>query len=60
MIFVGIKVSLEEQLRIERRRSLALQAEKEELESLVLGQLVELDLMQSLTEMGVDFNEFNL
>jgi len=57
---VSIKLSVEEQLRLERRRNLALLAEKEDMEDLMLNQLVDLDFRQSLSEMGVDFNELNL
>lgn len=60
MILVSIKLSVEEQLRLERRRNLALLAEKEDMEDLMLNQLVDLDFRQSLSEMGVDFNELNL
>lgn len=60
MILVSIKLSVEEQLRLERRRNLALLAEKEDMEYLMLNQLVDLDFRQSLSEMGVDFNELNL
>ena len=57
---MSIKLSVEEQLRLERRRNLALLAEKEDMEYLMLNQLVDLDFRQSLSEMGVDFNELNL
>ena len=57
---VSIKLSLEDQLRLERERNLVLLAQKEEVEDLVLNQLVELDFRQSLSEMGVEFNELNL
>lgn len=57
---MSIKLSVEEQLRLERRRNLALLAEKEDMEDLMLNQLVDLDFRQSLSEMGVDFNELNL
>lgn len=57
---VSIKLSLEDQLRLERERNLVLLAQKEEVEDLVLHQLVELDFRQSLSEMGVEFNELNL
>lgn len=57
---VRIKLSLEEQLKIERERNLLLLAQKEEVEDLVLNQLVDLGFRQSLAEMGVGFDEFNL
>ena len=57
---MSIKLSVEEQIRLERQRNLALQAAKEEMEDLMLSQLVDLDFRQSLSEMGVDFNELNL
>lgn len=57
---MSIKLSVEEQLRLERRRNLALLAEKEDMEDLILNQLVDLGFRQSLSEMGVDFNELNL
>lgn len=57
---VSIKLSLEEQLKIERERNLLLLAQKEEVEDLVLSQLVDLDFRQSLAEMGVGFDGFNL
>ena len=57
---MSIKLSVEKQLRLERRRNLALLAEKEDMEDLMLNQLVDLDFRQSLSEMGVEFNELNL
>lgn len=57
---MSIKLSVEEQIHLERQRNLALQAAKEEMEDLMLSQLVDLDFRQSLSEMGVDFNELNL
>lgn len=49
-----IEVSLEEQLRIERQRNLALQAVNEELTEVIVKQLVDLEFRQLLNEMGVE------
>jgi len=54
---MSIKLSVEEQIHLERQRNLALQAAKEEMEDLMLSQLVDLDFRQSLSEMGVTIND---
>ena len=54
---MSIKLSIEEQIHLERQRNLALQAAKEEMEDLMLSQLVDLDFRQSLSEMGVTIND---
>jgi len=47
------KVTVQEQIRLERERNLQLQNEQKETEEILLGQLVDIDFRQSLMEMGV-------
>ena len=51
---MDIKLSLEEQLRIERQQRLALQVENEELSEVIVGQLLDLEFRQLINEMGVN------
>ena len=51
---MSIKLSLEEQLRIERQQRLALQAENEELSEVIVDQLLDLEFRQLINEMGVN------
>ena len=48
------KLTAEEQLRMERARSLELLNKQAETEKIVLEQLVDLDFRQSLMELGVE------
>ena len=50
---MDIKLSLEEQLRMERQRRLALQSESEELSEVIVEQLLDLEFRQLINEMGV-------
>lgn len=50
---MGIKLSIEEELRLERQQRLALQAENEELSDIVVQQLLDLEFRQLINEMGV-------
>lgn len=54
---MDVKLSVEEQLRIERQQRLALQAENEELSEVIVNQLLDLDFRQSLNELEVDVND---
>ena len=51
------KLSIEEQLRMERERNLILQNQQAEKEEIIFNQLVDLDFRQSLIELGVDVND---
>lgn len=51
---MDIKLSSEEQLRIERQQRLALQAESEELSEVIVDQLLDLEFRQLINEMGVN------
>jgi hypothetical protein len=51
--FVFRKLTAEEQLRMERARSLEFLNKQTEIEKIILEQLVDLDFRQSLSEMGV-------
>ena len=48
------KLTAEEQLRMERARSLEFLNKQAEAEKIILEQLVDLDFRQSLTELGVE------
>ena len=47
------KLTIQEQIRLERQRSLQIQNKQKETEEIMLEQLVDLDYRQSLIEMGV-------
>lgn len=50
---MDVKLSVEEQLRIERQQRLALQTESEELSEVIVEQLLDLEFRQIINEMGV-------
>jgi hypothetical protein len=47
------KLTEQEQIRLERQRSLQFQNKQKETEEILLEQLVDLDFRQSLSELGV-------
>ena len=47
------KLTVEEQLRIERQKALEERNKQEESEKLILEQVVDIDFKQSMMEMGV-------
>lgn len=51
---MNIRITLEEELRIERQRRLALQAESEQLSEIIVDKLLDLEFTQILNEMGDD------
>jgi len=52
--FVFKKLTAEEQLRMERARSLEFLNKQTEIEKIILEQLVDIDFRQSLMELGVE------
>lgn len=52
--FVFRKLTAEEQLRMERARSLEFLNKQTEIEKIILEQLVDIDFRQSLMELGVE------
>lgn len=51
---MNIRITLEEELRMERQRRLALQVENEQLSEVIVDQLLDLEFRQITNEMGVD------
>ena len=51
---MDIRITLEEELRMERQRRLALQVENEQLSEVIVDKLLDLEFTQILNEMGDD------